>query len=60
MFLKSTEGKAEAYKVQERVGKIQQLREALREQEALKNGDVPQKSDPCVQVRHFGLNPAHC
>lgn len=50
----------EAYKVQERVGRIQQLREALREEEAFKNGVVPQKSDPCVQVRHYGLNPAQC
>lgn len=57
-FIKSTEGKAEAYKVQERVGRIQQLREALREEDALKNGDLPQKWDPYVQVRHFGQNPA--
>lgn len=58
MFLKSTEGKAKADKVQERVGRIQELREALRE--AFKNADVPQKWEPCVQVRHFFLNPALC
>lgn len=51
MFLKSTEGKVEASRVEERLGRIQQLREALREEAALKNRDVPPKWNPCVQVR---------
>lgn len=51
VFLKLTEGEGDGKQVQERVAKIQQLREALRE-ETLKNGAVPEKSDPCDQVRH--------
>lgn len=51
VFLELTEGEEDAEKVQERVGRIQQLREALRE-ETLKNGAVPEKRDPFDQVRH--------
>lgn len=58
VFLKSTEGKAEADKIQERVGRIQELRKALRA--VFKNTNVPQKLEPCTQVRHFNLNPALC
>lgn len=45
----STEGKGNAEKVQERVGRIQQLREALRE-ETLKNGAATEKCDLYQQV----------
>lgn len=51
VLLISTEGKGDAKQVQERVERIQQLREALRE-ETLKTGAVPEKCDPCDQVRH--------
>lgn len=34
--------------MQERVGRIQELREALREEATFKNADVPQKCEPCV------------
>lgn len=60
MFLKSTEGKAEAGRVQERVGRIQELREALGEEAAFKSAAVPQTWEPCVKVRHFSLHPALC
>lgn len=50
-FLISTEGKGNVEKVQERVARIQQLKEALRE-ETLKNGAVVEKSDLCQQVMH--------
>lgn len=49
MFLVPTEGKGDANRVQERVARIQQLREALRE-ETLKNGAAADKSDLCQQV----------
>lgn len=49
LFLISTEGKGDANRVQERVARIQQLREALRE-ETMKNGATPKKSDLCQQV----------
>ncbi|XP_032384016.1 kinesin-like protein KIN-4B [Etheostoma spectabile] len=42
------EGKGNVEKVQERVARIQQLREALRE-ETLKNGAATEKSDLCQQ-----------
>ncbi|XP_076595949.1 uncharacterized protein LOC143326275 [Chaetodon auriga] len=42
------EGKGNVEKVQERVARIQQLREALRE-ETLKNGAAAEKSDLCQQ-----------
>ncbi|XP_036933650.1 trichohyalin [Acanthopagrus latus] len=42
------EGKGNANRVQERVARIQQLREALRE-ETMKNGATPKKSDLCQQ-----------
>ncbi|KAM8733338.1 uncharacterized protein AB9X84_025129 [Acanthopagrus schlegelii] len=42
------EGKGDANRVQERVARIQQLREALRE-EMMKNGATPKKSDLCQQ-----------
>lgn len=51
VFLKLTEGKRDGKQVQERVVRIQQLRETLR-WETLKNGAVPEKRDPCDQVRH--------
>lgn len=51
MLLKPTEGKGDGEQVQERVARIQQLRDALRE-ETLKNGAVPEKREPCDQVRH--------
>lgn len=47
----STEGKGNVEKVQERVARIQQLREALRE-ETLKNGAATEKSDLSQQVTH--------
>lgn len=43
----------EADRVQERVRKIQELREALRHEAAFKTADVPQKWKPCIQVRHL-------
>lgn len=52
VFLISTEGKGNIEKVQERVARIQQLREALRE-ETLKNGVAMEKSDLCQQVTRF-------
>lgn len=51
VFLKLTEGKRDGEQIQERVARIQQLREALRE-ETLKNGAVPEKRDSCDQVKH--------
>lgn len=48
----STEGKGNAEKVQERVGRIQQLREALRE-ETQKNGAATEKCDLYQQVTHL-------
>lgn len=50
VFLKLTEGKRDGEQVQERVARIRQLREALRE-ETMKNGAVPEKRNPCDQVR---------
>lgn len=51
VFAIPTEGKGNVEKVQERVARIQQLREALRE-ETLKNGAATEKSDLCQQVTH--------
>lgn len=51
VLLISTEGKGNVEKVQERVARIHQLREALRE-ETLKNGAATEKSDLCQQVMH--------
>lgn len=51
VFLISTEGKGKVEKVHERVARIQQLREALRE-ETLKNGAATEKSDLCQEVMH--------
>lgn len=48
----STEGKGSAEKVQERVGRMQQLREALRE-ETLKSGAATEKGDLHQQVISF-------
>ncbi|XP_071314053.1 golgin subfamily A member 6-like protein 9 [Trachinotus anak] len=48
VFLLCTEGKGNVEKVQERVARIQQLKEALRE-ETLKNRAVTEKSDFCQQ-----------
>lgn len=52
VFLMSTEGKGNAEKVQERVGRIQQLRETLRE-ETQKNGAATEKCDLYQQVTHL-------
>lgn len=51
LFVIFTEGKGNVEKVQDRVGRIQQLRDALRE-ETLKNGAATDKSDLCQQVMH--------
>lgn len=49
VFFMSSEGKGNAEKVQERVARINQLRETLRE-ETMKNGAAAEKSDLCHQV----------
>ncbi|MED6238991.1 hypothetical protein ATANTOWER_000363, partial [Ataeniobius toweri] len=51
------EGKGSAEKVQERVTRIQQLKEALRE-ETLKNETVPGKSQLSEQVMYIVSNSA--
>lgn len=55
MSLVFPEGKGSAEKVQERVTRIQQLKEALRE-ETLKNGNVSEKSQFCHQVMYIVSN----
>ena len=58
VFFMSSEGKGNVGKVQERVARIQQLRETLRE-ETVKNTAATEKSDLCQQVSnscHFKLS----
>lgn len=58
VFFMSSEGNGNVEKVQEKVARIQQLMETLREETA-KNGAAKEKSDLCQQVFnscHFKLS----